>query len=253
MKISILQHDIRWANPAENVRRLDAMLSLQPCADLYVLAEMFSTGFATRPQGIAETDDSETLHWMVRKAKELNAALAGSLAISSNGFFYNRLYFVRPDGKIEHYDKHHLFSYSGEDKQFSQGSRRVVVNYRGVRILLGICYDLRFPVWVRNRNDYDAMLIVASWPQTRVEAWSALLRARAIENQCYVIGVNRVGDDPSCHYNGASAIIDPYGTTIAECEQNQECSAVADVDLNTLNAFRDKFPVLDDADDFTLN
>ena len=162
--------------------------------------------------------------------------------------FYNRLYFVRPDGSVEHYDKRHLFTYGGEDKHFTRGNRRVVVAWRGVRLLLEVCYDLRFPVWSRNRGDYDAALYVASWPKSRVEAWSTLLRARAIENQCYVVGVNRIGEDPNCEYCGCSAIIDPYGRTLAECERDKECLAEAELDMEALRAFRAKFPVLRDAD-----
>ena len=168
---------------------------------------MFSTGFITLPNGIAEREDCETLRWMVQKAKERNAAIAGSIAIESEGHFYNRLYFVKPDGKITHYDKRHLFSYSGEDKSFTPGNKRVIVTFRGVRILLQICYDLRFPVFSRNKGDYDMMLYVASWPTSRVKQWLALLRARAIENQCYVAAVDRVGKDPSCEYCGGTLLL----------------------------------------------
>ena len=137
-------------------------------------------------------------------------------------------------------------------KRFTAGTERVVVNFRGVRILLEVCYDLRFPVWSRNLGDYDMILYVASWPTPRVDAWSALLRARAIENQCYVAGVNRMGTDPTCEYSGGSAIIDPYGKTIAECPWSRESAVSADIDMEALQAFRKKFPVLDDADPFTL-
>ena len=248
MKITILQRDIIWANPQENVRRADAAIDAQPGADLYVLPEMFSTGFCTEPKDIAENDHSETLQWMQQKAKALDAAIAGSVAITKDGKFYNRFYFVKPDGSVEHYDKKHLFTYGGEHKRFTAGDRRVVVEFRGVRFLMEVCYDLRFPVWARNHGDYDAILYVASWPTSRVEAWSTLLRARAIENQCYVVGVNRVGDDPACNYCGGSAIIDAYGRTMAECERNTECEVSAEIDMEKLQAFREKFPVLNDAD-----
>ena len=157
---------------------------------------------------------------------------------------------MKPDGSVTWYDKKHLFTYGGEHLRFTAGTERVVVEWRGVRILLEVCYDLRFPVWARNRGDYDMILYVASWPTPRVSAWSALLVARAIENQCYVAGVNRVGTDPACEYCGGSVIIDPYGKTIAACEMNQECEASAEVDMEKLNAFREKFPALNDADDF---
>jgi predicted amidohydrolase len=247
MKISIIQQDIVWADVKENIRKADAALDSQPGADLYIFPEMFSTGFCTIPEGIAEKD-GRTLRWMKAKSAQINAAIAGSVAVTESSKFYNRFYFVYPDGKVEHYDKHHLFTYGGEHLRFTAGTERVVVEFRGVRILLEICYDLRFPVWARNHGDYDMILYVASWPTPRVEAWSALLKARAIENQCYVAGVNRVGTDPSCQYCGGSVVIDPYGKTIAECEWDTECEATAEIDMDSLNAFRKKFPVLDDAD-----
>ena len=149
---------------------------------------------------------------------------------------------------MEYYDKHHLFTYGGEHNHYTAGDKRVVVEWRGVRILLEICYDLRFPIWSRNRGDYDMIIYVASWPTPRVEAWKALLVARAIENQCYVAGVNRVGDDPNCTYCGGSSIIDPYGRHLAICADSCECEASAEIDMEALEAFREKFPVLKDAD-----
>lgn len=251
MKVIILQHDIKWACPADNHQHLETLLLQQPGADLYVLAEMFSTGFATEPEGIAEKD-SASLTWMKRMAKQLDAAIAGSVATEENGKFYNRFYFVEPDGQVTCYDKRHLFTYSGEDKRYTSGDKRVVVNYRGVRFLLEVCYDLRFPVWSRNIADYDAVIYVANWPSSRIEAWKALLRARAIENQIFVIGVNRVGNDPKCEYQGGSAIIDPYGKALAAPQDFEEMAASAEIDLNALNAFREKFPVLNDAEKFMI-
>ena len=248
MKITILQRDIEWANPSVNINRADEVIDRNPGSDIYVLPEMFSTGFCTNPEGIAESDNSETLQWLKRKAAAIDAAIAGSVAVTKDGKFYNRFYFVKPDGSVTHYDKKHLFTYGGEHKRFTAGNERVVVEFRGVRILLEICYDLRFPVWARNRGDYDMILYVASWPTPRVGAWSALLVARAIENQCYVAGVNRVGNDPACEYCGGSVIIDPYGAKIAECEISQESEATAEIDMTALEAFRKKFPVLLDAD-----
>ena len=252
MKITVLQRDIIWANPKENVRRAEAAIDAQPGADLYVLPEMFSTGFCTQPEGIAESADSETLHWMQRLAAAKDVAIAGSIAVKADGHFYNRFYFVHPDGKVQYYDKKHLFTYGGEHLRFTAGDGRVVVDFRGVRILLEVCYDLRFPLWARNRGDYDLILYVAGWPTSRVEAWSTLLRARAIENQCYVAGVNRVGSDPACDYCGGTAIIDPYGKTMSECEKNKETEISAVIDMDRLRAFREKFPVLNDADAFEL-
>jgi predicted amidohydrolase len=187
---------------------------------------------------------------MKRKSAETGAAIAGSIAVTNDGKYYNRFYFVKPDGSVSQYDKKHLFTYGGEHLRFTAGNERVIVEWKGVRILLEICYDLRFPVWARNRGDYDMILYVASWPTPRVSAWSSLLVARAIENQCYVAGVNRVGNDPACEYCGGSVIIDPYGKTIVACHMNEECEATAEIDMDKLQAFREKFPVLNDADEF---
>ncbi len=248
MKVTILQRDIHWADPTRNVESADKAIAALPDADLYVLPEMFSTGFCTNPEGVAESEDSQTLHWMKRTATARNCAVAGSVAVKQGEAYYNRFYFVHPDGKVEQYDKKHLFTYGGEHKRFTAGKERVIVHYRGVRILLQICYDLRFPIWARNRKDYDMILYVASWPTPRVEAWSALLVARAIENQCYVAGVNRVGTDPACEYCGGSVIIDPYGKTMATCHHGEEDAVSAEIDIEALEAFRQKFPVLEDAD-----
>ncbi len=248
IKVTILQRDIIWGNPVQNVERADAAIRSLPDADIYILPEMFSTGFCTQPEGIAESDSSKTLQWMQRTAAERNCAVAGSIAVEKDGKFYNRFYFVHPDGKVEHYDKKHLFTFGGEHKRFTAGEERVIVSFRGVRILLEVCYDLRFPIWSRNRGDYDMIIYVASWPTPRVAAWSALLVARAIENQCYVAGVNRVGTDPACEYCGGSVVIDPYGRIIAACENGKEEAATAEIDMAALEAFREKFPVLKDAD-----
>ena len=248
MKVSILQQDIVWADVQENIRKADETIDSNPGADLYVLPEMFSTGFCTCPEGIAEDSDGQSLGWMKTKAVHIGAAIAGSVAVCENGRYYNRFYFVKPDGSVIYYDKKHLFTYGGEHEYFTAGSERVVVQFKGVRILLEVCYDLRFPVWSRNHGDYDMILYVASWPTVRVGAWKALLVARAIENQCYVAGVNRVGADPYNAYSGGSMVIDPYGKTLAEPEDGVESVASAEIDMDVLEAFRKKFPVLDDSD-----
>ena len=248
MKVTILQRNIECENTDLNVESSNEAIDRNAGSDLYVLPEMFSTGFCTQPEGIAEPSNSDTLRWMQRKAAETNAAIAGSVAIEEQGKYYNRFYFVKPDGSVAHYDKKHLFTYGGEHLRFTAGEERVIVEWCGVRILLEVCYDLRFPIWARNRGDYDMILYVASWPTPRVAAWSALLVARAIENQCYVAGVNRVGTDPACEYCGGSVIIDPYGKAIATCADNIECEATAEIDMQALEAFREKFPVLKDAD-----
>ncbi len=248
MKITLVQQDIIWADPEANRKHLDALLGNIGKTDLVLFPEMFSTGFATVPEGIAEKAPAPTIEWMKEKAAQMDCALAGSIAIEEDGRFYNRFCFVKPSGEVSFYDKKHLFTYSGEHKRFSAGDRRVVVEWRGVRFLLAICYDLRFPVWLRNRKDYDALLCVASWPTSRRHAWDSLLRARAIENQCFVAAVDRTGNDPSCSYNGGSVLLDPWGRDIARCRDGVEEAVSAELDMESLAAFRKSFPVLDDAD-----
>ena len=252
MKTALVQYDIVWADPEANRSRLDALLETLPQVDLVVLPEMFSTGFATQPEGVAEDAPSATLEWMKAKARTMDCAIAGSVALHENGGYFNRFWFVKPSGEVTAYDKHHLFTYGGEHHRFTRGSDRVVVEWRGFRFLLNVCYDLRFPVWSRNRKDYDAAIYVASWPSVRQYPWDTLLRARAIENQCFVLGVNRVGKDPSCEYAGGTAAVDPYGATLTACVPGAEQILVTDLDMSVLEAFRAKFPVLDDADDFDL-
>ena len=252
MRAALVQFDIAWADPAANRSRLDALLDTLSQVDLVVLPEMFSTGFATQPEGVAEASPSATLEWMMAKARTMDSAVVGSIALHEGENYFNRVYFVKPDGSVTSYDKHHLFTYSGEHHRFTRGTERVIVEWRGFRFLLNVCYDLRFPVWSRNRKDYDAAIYVASWPSVRQFPWETLLRARAIENQCYVLGVNRVGKDPSCEYAGGTAAIDPYGATMTACVPGAEQVLVTELDMAVLEAFRAKFPVLVDADGFEL-
>ena len=256
MIITLLQQDIIWGNPSANQKAAEGAMLAAEKSDLYVLPEMWSTGFATEPEGIAESDCS-SLNWMKQMANRLDAAVAGSIATEIDGKYYNRFYFVKPandgsDNEIEYYDKHHLFTYSGEHLRYTAGERRVVVEWRGWRFLLQVCYDLRFPVFARNCAEgpeaYDVALYVASWPTSRRAPWDTLLRARAIENQCYVCGVDRTGDDPACHYNGGTAIIDAYGNTVAACPDSEVSAIRVELDMDKLTAFRKKFPVLSDRD-----
>lgn len=240
--------DIAWGDCQGNVRRADAMIDNAPEADLYILPEMFSTGFAADPEGMAESENGKTVEWMRRKAVAKDAAIAGSLAIRSGGRYFNRLYFVKPDGDVTTYDKRHLFSYAGENLHYTRGEERVIVEWRSVRIMLQVCYDLRFPVFSRNHGDYDMIIYVASWPTSRIKVWDTLLHARALENQCYVAGVNRVGRDPNCAYCGNSLIISPYGEDLAVCGSGEESAKMAEIDMEMLRSFRKKFPVIDDAD-----
>ena len=252
MIVSLIQSDIVWGDPQANCAHLDALLAGAGKADLYVLPEMFTTGFATLPDATVETQPSAGLAWMQRKAAELDAAIAGSIALKDGEKCVNRFFFVRPDGSYEQYDKRHLFGYGGEGERFRAGDRRVVVEYGGVRFLLAVCYDLRFPIWLRNRDDYDAILLVASWPGVRRFAWDTLTRARAIENACYFAAVNRVGSDPACEYDGGTAFIGPYGETLVQAPDNEEAVITGEIDLGHLADYHGKFPVLEDADSFEL-
>ena len=253
MKVVMLQTDISWAKPEENIRHAQQLMDEAPDGDLYVLPEMWSTGFATVPDGIAEDEaNSAALKWMQQTAKERHCAISGSLAVKvADGTFRNRHYFV--DGRAGetcYYDKHHLFAYGGENNFYTPGREHAIVNYMGFRLLLLTCYDLRFPCWSRYADnlEYDAIIYVANWPSSRQSAWQLLLRARAIENQCYVIGVNRVGDDQRCHYIGASAVIDVTGHTVAQCRRGIPQALMCEIQLEELQRRRKKFRVLDDRD-----
>lgn len=256
MKVALIQTDIKWSDPSANRQEAERLMEQAEISDLYVLPEMWTTGFATYSDGVVEEADAsgetDSLRWMRRMAQTYDAAIAGSLAMKlPDGTYRNRFLFVTPSGE-EYYDKRHLFSYGGEDKRYTAGDRRVVIEWRGVRFLLQVCYDLRFPVFSRNHGDYDVALYVANWPDSRRQVWDALLRARAIENQCYVIGVNRVGDDARCHYDGGSAVIDAYGRRVALATDERQHPVTAEIDMDRLHRFRKKFPVLADRDKFTL-
>ena len=251
MKVTIFQTDIHWAAPEENVRQAQQMIAANPGSDLYVLPEMWATGFATKPQDIAEDEDtSVALRWMKQTAVEHDCAVCGSLAVkTSDGCFCNRQYFVTKDAAFI-YDKHHLFTYGHEDRYITAGDKQVVATFRGQRFLLLTCYDLRFPVWSRygRAGEYDAIIVVANWPESRQQPWRVLTRARAIENQCYLIGCNRVGDDQWCHYSGESLICDSRGETLAGCPCNEPSTCTVDLDFEALAAIRSRFRVLDDRD-----
>ena len=267
MKVCLIQMDIAWGDPEANLRHLDEVLAATEKSDLYVLPEMFTTGFATLPGARVEKEPCAGLAWMRRKAAELDAAIAGSIALelpaneirpserqtTDRDKCANRFFFVYPDGSYVQYDKRHLFGYGGEGDRFQAGAQRVTVSWRGVRFLLAVCYDLRFPVWLRNRDDYDALLIVANWPDARRFAWDTMLRSRAIEDTCYVAAANRVGEDPACDYSGGTAFIGPYGETLAQAPERQEGVIYGEIDLEYLADYHSKFPVLEDADDFVIN
>lgn len=251
--------DIRWAQTTANLTAAQQLMDEAIDSDLYVLPEMFSTGYVTNPFDIADGSE-ETLNWMKKQSRQRDAAICGSVSTKTeDGTYHNRLYFVKPDGSVSFYDKHHLFAYGGENKTYTAGQQRIIVLWRGVRILPLVCYDLRFPVWSRNNapvsennTPYDLCIYVASWPSSRHEAWNTLLRARAIENQCYVVGVNRIGTDPNCGYIGGTQVIDAYGRIIDYCPDNKPSTISTDIELVSLHLFRDKFPVLKDADKYAL-
>ncbi|MDE6140543.1 MAG: amidohydrolase [Alistipes sp.] len=250
LRVAVCQYDIEWYATQANLARVDDMLSGID-ADLIVLPEMFQTGFVTDVERVAETMEGETVAAMRRWAERSNAAIAGGAVIRDGGVCRNRLLFVEPSGRVSHTDKRHLFSPSNEHKRFEPGRRRTIVEWRGVRFLLQICYDLRFPVWSRNRGDYDAVIYSALWPAPRQRAWTTLLAARAIENQCYAIGVNRTGDEPGLHYAGGSRIVDFRGDEIVALDEAAGV-AVGELDLEPMMAFREKFTALHDADRFEI-
>ncbi|MCR4994631.1 MAG: amidohydrolase [Bacteroidales bacterium] len=252
MQLTILQHDIKWCRVQENLTHLDHLISSLPKTDLLLLPEMFATGLNNHPLDIVDAAP-DVVQWMQEKAQALDAAVVGSIATEDHGLFYNRLHFVQPDGQIILYDKRHLFAYGGEADRYSSGHQRVIVRFRGVRFLLQVCYDLRYPIWARSRDDYDCILYSSNWPISRDTAWQTLTKARAIENQCYVAAANRIGTDQQCEYYGRSAIINPYGELMATCPDKTEWAASAIIDTDFLAHYYEKFPLLADADDFTIN
>jgi len=255
MIVTVIQHNPEWENSGANLGRLSAAIAAsEPGTDLFILPEMFNTGFTLNAAEVAQSMDGEVLSWMKKRAAERNAAICGSIALSEQGSFYNRLLFVKPDGSLTYYDKRHLHSPGGEHTVFSKGTKRVVCNFRNLNFNLQVCYDLRFPVWSRNRGDADVIIYSASWPETRIYAWRSLLIARAIENQCYVIGANRVGSSPDgTKYCGESLIIDPLGQIIASLPHYAESNLSAEIDKGRVEKIRNSLPVLRDAEDFTIN
>ncbi len=221
-------------------------------SDILVLPEMFTTGFSMDSANICEEHDTTSLDAIKRYATENDIAICGSIATKEGGEYYNRFYFVKPGGEYSYYDKRHLFRMGDEHNHYTAGDKRVIVEYKGLRIMLLVCYDLRFPVWSRNRNEYDMAIYVASWPASRVKPWEKLLEARAIENQAYVVGVNRIGHFDGLDYCGGTNIIDFKGERIATTEYNKEEMIEAEISLEELARFKEVFPAYLDADDFSL-
>ena len=253
MKVTLLQTDIRWADSSYNILRADQLVEAHAGSDLYVLPEMWSTGFATEPENIAhEEGDNSALRWMESTALRHHCAISGSVAVHcSDGTYRNRHYFADGvNGRTYYYDKHHLFTYGGENRYYTPGDSHTIVDCAGLRLLLLTCYDLRFPCWSRyaDGREYDAIVLVANWPQSRQSAWQLLTRARAIENQCFVVAVNRVGADHICHYAGASVAVDPTGRAIGQCRLRTEHALTVVLDKDNLEYRRQKFQVLNDRD-----
>ncbi|WP_333599598.1 amidohydrolase [Flavobacterium sp.] len=254
MKIALVQTTLAWENPTENrshlVQKINGFLE---DVDLIVLPEMFASGFTMNPKAVAETMQGETISWMQHLAKARNCAITGSLVIEENDHFYNRLVFVFPNGDIKTYDKRHLFTLAGEDKVYTAGTDKLILDYKGFKICPLVCYDLRFPVFSRNVEDYDLLLYVANWPKPRVNAWDILLKARAVENMCYAIGVNRIGtDNNNLDYVGHSQAIDFLGNYILEPKET-EGVFIVELDKNKLLETRSKLAFLNDRDTFELS
>lgn len=251
LKVTVVQTRIEWEQVNINLRLYEQLIMGIDNTDLIVFPEMFSTGFTMNPSNVSEQMDGITVQWMKQIASVKKAAVVGSIVIEEDGKYFNRCILANPDGNVFIYNKRHLFTMSGENLKYTAGKEKLVVEYRGWRICPLVCYDLRFPVWSRNTGDYDVLLYLANWPASRHNVWKSLLIARAIENQCYCIGVNRIGsDDEGIHYMGDSAFIDPKGKTIFLGDH--EVVETFNLQYSDLLKFREKFPVLLDCDDFIL-
>lgn len=253
LHIALLQPNIVWQNPSVNQQQCEALLAGIPTTkNLIVLPEMWATGFTMTPNEVAEPIDGSSVAWMQHMAQTHNAAVCGSLAIKVGKNFYNRFVFAHPDGKLDTYDKTHPYTPSGESRVYTAGKESKLIKYKGFRIRPLVCYDLRFPVFARNTDNYDLLICVANWPAARIQAWNALLRARAIENMAYCVGVNRTGKDAyRLHYPGASAAYNALGDELVFMEKELMISSVS-LGLEELHALREKLPFLEDRDDFTL-
>jgi omega-amidase len=259
IKVTIIQSDLHWENVDKNLAMFSEKIdAISEATDVIVLPEMFNTGFSMLSDKLAETMEGKSVAWMAAKSKKANAVIAGSLIIQENNNFYNRLIWVQPDGELYTYDKRHLFRMGDEHLSFSAGKERLIVTYKGWRFCPMICYDLRFPVWARNlskskRPAYDCLIYVANWPEARKQAWSKLLEARAIENQCYVIGANRIGEDgEGILCSGNSVMINPKGEALSNIPENENYTETMTLSLDELNSFREAFPVSKDGDEFEI-
>ncbi len=255
LKLSLVQPDTIWGGIGENLRRLTALIEQGISdTDLLLLPEMFATGFMTEPFEHSQQMDGEAVRWMKEVSAQLNCALAGSLIISEGGHYYNRLLIVQGEESVRWYDKRHLFTPAGEDMHYTRGQQMTIITLKGWRVAFQICYDLRFPVWSRNRNDYDLIVYSANWPAKRSAVWNTLLKARAIENQAYVAGVNRTGiDGNQISYAGESQVINSSGEMIASLGSESDITATVSLSLDELFRHRETFPVWRDGDRFTIH
>lgn len=253
MKIALFQTKLIWQKPKENRILIQEYIdSCEETYDLLVLPEMFTSGFTMRPQEVAEKDNGETIQWLQKIALNKQIAITGSFVVEENGCYYNRLVFVFPNGNYEFYNKRHLFTLAGEDKVYTKGTTRTIIDYRGWKICALICYDLRFPVFSRNVDNYDLLLYVANWPKPRIQAWDILLKARAIENMTYTVGVNRIGfDQNDLEYTGSSQVVDFLGNELLNCEEEQGLFIVEINKEEMLNT-RKKLNFLNDKDHFEI-
>lgn len=253
LHLALIQSTLFWEDPEQNRNNFSKKIdSISSVVDLIILPEMFTTGFTMTPENIDKGEGLKTVKWMQQKAKERNAALLGSIVFHEEGVYYNRLWFVAPDGGLNSYDKRHTFTLAGEDKIYRRGEKNVLIEYKGFRFYPLICYDLRFPIWARNAVNYDVVLYVANWPRPRITAWDTLLKARAIENMAYCIGVNRIGTDDAGHeYPGHSAVYDCLGKKIAYSE-DEEIIYVT-LSKEHITTTREKLKFLDDRDEFSIH
>lgn len=253
MKVAILQTDLVWENPIYNRLTIESkVLSSDKKFDLLVLPEMFTSGFTMNPERVAETMLGETIQWLKSLAKQKKTAIIGSLVIEEEGSYFNRLVFVTPKGEIQHYNKRHLFTLAGEEKVYTKGTEKVIFEYKEWKICPQVCYDLRFPVFARNVEDYDLLVYVANWPKVRTQAWDALLKARAIENMSFVVGVNRVGKDANGHdYIGHSQVLDELGNELIAPFEESDLQVVS-LNKKKMLETRAKLNFLNDKDTFEL-
>jgi len=258
LTITTIQSNLAWEDKAANLHLLEQKIAgIEEKTEIVVLPEMFSTGFSMRPEALAETMEGETVEWMKRVSRENGIVLTGSVMIEESGKYYNRLIWMLPNGQYGYYDKRHLFAFGEEDKHYNSGNKRLIASVKGWKINLLICYDLRFPVWARQKNteagaEYDVLIYVANWPERRSHAWKTLLCARAIENQCYVVGVNRVGSDgKNVYHSGNSLVIDPTGQVLYHMADEEDVNTIT-LQKELLEEVRTKFPFWKDADDFRI-